>query len=634
MAKSPKDPKDAKGAQDERPPRLPIGGGGFSQQLLIWFLIIVVGVLFGMGPVLALLRAPQPGDVLAVSQVEIRRFSEAEQRLARLGLVGRAPADPTIQAYRLRMAGFADNEGLMPKGETLDSVVGSWLDQEVAEGRTRRSVLAEYGGAQGVPPRELEHYVQVTAAISNLTNRYILAPAVPLTAADGLAGLVNDRVEIAEVELSPEPLMAAEREAVAGNEDLIQERYKELREDHFRVPPRRLVAVVAADPRRIAEHVRLDDAEVERFYEEHKEERLEWRLPEEEDAADDAATDDQAAQAEEADQGPRYQPLAEVADEIRQELREEHARALAAKLDRLFDRAFKEALSELALPYHEVPFAKVAEVASNVALRAEDEERLTADVGLVVVESVEVSAPEGGDVLELPGFGTIRNDPLLFDPATEPGAFFETAAVEVEGLQLLLRLRQKIPASFRELDEVRDAVIDYIAARRAYDRLFEMATTIASRAEEAGEDGLRSHFAAEEVSGFWGASVATRRVRVLTEFEPPPPTLDGIPGDSVLAIELARPARPVVLASAAPPDPESAASLAELAPRVRLIQAVAYHRGERPQGARRAGWVVAPDVPAMYRGFMGYPPVAYREMIESFLGRLFEERFRSTLREG
>ncbi|MHC5068095.1 MAG: hypothetical protein ACYTF0_05865 [Planctomycetota bacterium] len=215
---------DATQHHDDQP--LPSKEQSKGQQALIWVLIIAVGVLFGMGPAIGILRGE---GQIETSVAEARRFDRVEQKLRRIGVpsitysengpqyllspfAGREYAIEQVEGYLWR-AGLAEERGLMPKGDTLDQVVIDFLAVEMRDGGSVGTLLKEYaGGEHGVPASELRWYLQILNAERNLSDRAMVAPLIPSTVIPGVRGLVHDRVEIAEVELSAAPFLAAHRE--------------------------------------------------------------------------------------------------------------------------------------------------------------------------------------------------------------------------------------------------------------------------------------------------------------------------------------------------------------------------------------------------------------------------------------
>ena len=105
-----------------------------SQQLMVVFLIITVGVLFGMGPVFALLFAGggRPPAFADVSSEDAQRFRSIEERHNRI--IGRPSTQPEEGSNPLRpwaislwQANIAESDGLLPKGEALDVAVAEHL---------------------------------------------------------------------------------------------------------------------------------------------------------------------------------------------------------------------------------------------------------------------------------------------------------------------------------------------------------------------------------------------------------------------------------------------------------------------------------------------------------------------------
>jgi len=157
------DEGDKQDAQDERGALRPRGTPG--QQALIWFLIIMVGVLFGMGPAIFAIRQGGPPTVFGdISQEDALNYSRTVSRVLGI-LYARAP-EPGVQsgAEALWKGGMGEREGLMPKGEALAVLTERFLEQDVM-GRKAQDIFAEFSGDRAVSRKQLERYLQVSCAM-------------------------------------------------------------------------------------------------------------------------------------------------------------------------------------------------------------------------------------------------------------------------------------------------------------------------------------------------------------------------------------------------------------------------------------------------------------------------------------
>ena len=541
-----------------------------GQQMLVWFLIIVVGVLFGMGPVLATLREAPPPEYADVSQDVALAHNDIEAKINDV-LFGtkRASREWNSTAYTIWMSRLAEREGLMPKGEALDAVTDAWLDEPVNrwDDRTRRSVLLEYQSSdKGVRLDAVKLYLQVEEAATNLQQRYVQVPAIPQSMARDLAAVSGDRVSIEEVTLSTAPFVAEFREAAGADEAAIEEAFNELEFSRFSVPAKRVVTVFAANPADFADQIVVTDAQIEARYKADKEQK--YLLP--------PPADQEVAEGEEPK--PNYRELDdELKTEITAIIRQEHAVDLAAQLYNRFESLLHAKVKGGSQPANEIPTEDIVAIVDQCVIAAADRDDLSADVKMAVTAGVAINDAEGE--MLIPGFGEAKRNGSLFAGDVSIGALFDARiqlgeADELMGpgmrkdapsMRLLLRVDERVEATTKALGDegVREEVIDYVAGRLAWGKLLESAEQMATNASEGG---LKAFFEGKEDR--WGA-VTERSVPGLEEFAAPPEEVDGDPGEAQTAIALLDDG--ITLASA----PRSEAGL----PQVRLVRAVAYVPG-------------------------------------------------------
>lgn len=547
----------------------------FTQQLLVWVLVIAVGVLFGMGPALAILQGPGTATAGSVSQTEALEYKETVNRLnALLGQQGPVDVHWTAFARQIYTARRAEDQGLMPKGAVLDKIVSDFLAREIQGGKTVGERLAEYEKSdRGVKASDLADLLRIQTAATNLQHRTVTVPVVPTSVADDLKAVEGDKVQLAEVTLSTRSLIDEFREQAAGESATLQALYDELKTHWFRIPAVSTVTVFAADPKVVAEQVVVTDDEIAAFYEREKTLRPDWRLPDEDEDA--AAEEEAAAEGEEAAEAeaPRYKPLEEVRETIVDEIKQERGTALAKELYDAFSTEVRRLMTELgvALP-KDLPRANLLEVAAATAIGPETHgERLAGTVGIAVTEGVEVDDPEEAGQALLGTYGSVRFAGDLFGEGAEIGALDEPVT-ETDGLGLLLRLEDTREGSYQPFDEVRDQLVDYHAGRLAWPTLIERARAIAVTAADMGGDALATHFAAQEVQDRWMTTVEQESVGPLAEFTAPAEDVDGVGGETWPAIAMAGHDRPVRLAAA----PSGGEELLDALPAVRLVQVTAY----------------------------------------------------------
>ena len=588
-----------------------------GQQLLIWLLVIMVGVLFGMGPALGIVMGGAAPEYAQVSQAEAVRYKNISDRLSRL-LSGRSFSNVSWEAFaaQIHQAHVAEQEGLMPKGDTLKEVVNEFLATEIGDGRTQGDILQEYVRSdRGVTADELSYLLQHRAAVNNLYVRNITLPLVPDTVISGLKAVEGDRVNIKEVTLSTLPLADEFRADIAADDVAIQSAYDRLKEDWFRIPAKRTLTAFVVDPSTIESAVTVGAEAIKEYYDANKARRPDWELPPEEPSADDAAKEDAeqankdgAAEGEEAPEEPpqpRYKPIEEVSEEITQILRTERAMDLAMGLYDQFIQSIRQNLDELAISTpNDLPREDLVRIATETVLGPDEHPHLSEPISVQVIEGAEIAAPDSGLEVTLLDYGSVRLAEDLFANDIAIGTIDEPTP-NASGLGIMLRLEGKIDGSYQPLDTVRDDVVTWLAARAAWPKLLERAEAIAS---EAGLVGLEAWFGTEENQALWGATVASDAVPALTPYAPPPAEVDMLPGEGWPAIAMAdydRSVRVVAGGSA------GGAGLLASVPTLRLVRVTAYE----PAGDSYTGYRMVmgmyrmpkrdPDWLSDYRGALG-----------------------------
>jgi len=624
----------------------PGGGGGdgqlpapkqsFSQQLLVWFLVVMVGVLFGMGPALGLITAGGPPEFANVSQAEAQRFRQIQRNLDIILYDRYRQGSWEDYARVVWQARIAEEEGLMPKGDELDRLMDDYLQQKVGE-RSARAILEDYRESDhAVPPGDLRWYLKHQLAFENLQTRRLVVPVTPPVAGDDLYAAARDQVVLDEVVLSVQPLIAAHREAAAADELALREAYDSLREEWFRVPAKRTVTRYLADPEAIGEQIALEDAELEAWYRENREQHPEWLAPEpeepagEEDADAEAAEGDDEgeavdAEAAEAPEELEYQPLEAVREAVLAAMRHELAVPVAKRLQRRFETSLQKRLASGKLTVHDLSAEDLAEVVAESAITPEEEPRLEGPVRFTVTPEVVISQPlersqgnAGGLIIDIPEVGAARFSQDPFDPELETGFIDLPRPPEGSDVALAVRLFERTPSSYQDFEAVREQVVEWVAGRAAWGELVDRARQIAADATVLGDQGLRSYFA-DEATAEWATTVEERPTAVLRRFREPPEDPDGEPGAAFLAADLIEPDLSVRVALAAPRGGDLLGSL----PRVRLVQGRTYQRGGSGDEQNFLWRMMTPD---------RFDPL-YRRALRSYQQRQYLEELQQRTRE-
>ena len=551
----------------------------FGQQVFIWAMILLVGVIFGVGSSWTFLQQQQRViDNVPENDILVRK--DVAERLQRaLMSSGERFALGSFEAYArtIRMARVAAAEGLQPAGADLDRVTDDFLARTIpasssdganpnanptAKSRTFRDLLLEQqGGKDEVTRIELRRLLAERTAVEALFARNVGAPAVPTSVSAVLDQLRATRLTVAEVELDAKHLMAE----VKADDPEIQTTYDRLRSTRFTKRAQVTATVAAADIAALIAKQVVGDAEIATYYEQHKET---YRKPAA--APVPPAVADPKAPAE-------YQTLAEVTATIKATL----ARTSAVKAAQAVIQGFNVVVDEKGL---EQADASAFLAAASAA-------------GLVVTEALVINEPTDGQV-DLGAMGTIKDPAGLFSKdvgfITNP---LQSAANpdQAKGQTwFVLRVTQRSPAGFRALDEVRSEVQAILAGNRAYQSLLVEAEKLRAAAEAAGPGGL-AKVIADPANAAWAGKIAEQPMRPLMDLHAPPTEAGGTSGESRLAASLALPNRPVALVEGmAAPTGATSAGATVASPRVRLIQVTEIKQDPVPPGG-------AADAAAMYR---------------------------------
>jgi hypothetical protein len=564
-------PSEAKPGREPLPKQQTLS---MSQHIFVWGLVIVVGVLFGMGGTVGLLKSP-PKVYGNVSENEILVRMNLAQRLEDIirpspysdefmpGIdrFGRSVDRNQWFAEKIQLAHIAESQGLLPGGDALKAIVKDFLNKPLpgSPGKRYLDAIEEHrSGDKAVTEAELSHFLAERAAVELLFARNVVAPAMPQALADNVNEYLEDKVEVDELTLDAKHLLPK----IADDDAEIQVTYEKLRNTRFARPAACVVTIAYADTKALAAQAAVTDAELQQYYDAHKDQYKKPAPPAEPakpaadaakpaaDAAKPDAAKPAAAKPEEAKKAePEYKPLAEVAEEIRGVLKQQKAEKKAKELV----DAFSAGAEDLEGQKDNAGFKQAAVKA-----------------GLAVKEGVAIDAPASGGELAVPELGDLSETQLhLF--AQEPN--FVSTAIQSTGAKpawVVLRLDSKRDAGFRELKEpeVRAQVIAALAGQRAYKDLLKEAETARAAAEQLGPGGLKK-YAESEAAKVWAAKVATQTLSANTELRAPPAEVGGVPGgDAKMLASLALPSAPVLLAEAE--------SGGEELPKVKLVQATGF----------------------------------------------------------
>jgi len=515
-ADAPKDavpaPEDAKHADPAG--QLPAKGATWSQQVFIWTMILLVGVIFGIGPSAGLLLQ-SPGEIgeYKVDVGEVQR----RQRIAvllqdilgvRFTKFDRFERDPSLAYARdIRKARYAKDQGLMPSGGDLNRLVDEFMARKVGE-RTYADIFRDNRRSQELSDQELKLWLAEEFAIKALAARDIAAPVVPVAAGGTLQSLIEGKLVVDEVVLTAKPLLP---EVKADDPELAATYDKMKTQQTFAVAPATTVQVVAADLDALARAHTPSDDQVKAYYETHQ---AEFTKPA------------PAVEAGKEAPKPEISPLVEVAEGIKATLRRQAALALAKPML----EAFEQTVESQGLDDQDA--AAFASAANEAKL---------------VVTEIEVSETRD-DTITLGRFGALDQKFRLH--SAKPGTV--TSVLKAQGEQpVLLRVGARRASSVKPLTdpEVVTQVSEELAGQRAYALLLAEAETLRAAAEAAGPGGLRTVFGTDEAKKRWEATVETKDRALDAEVTPPAPAGEATPAprEPRPLASLATPTNPVLI---------------------------------------------------------------------------------------
>ncbi len=510
-----------------------------GDHIFIWTMVILVGVIFGIGPSFGLIFASR-GTLSSynVDPIQVERRQRTAETL-------QAVLDPqqftevwtqrSVEGYarEYRKAQVAEDRGLLPNAADAEKLLEDFYVQQTFRDRGYLETLQDDRRGAELSREALRTFLAERFANDALDARLAIAPVLPRQAAATTMTLVQTGVNTEQVTLSAKPLL----ETVAEDDPDLERTYGQmLARDRFISPAVRLVTVAVADP---ATHLEAqpqpDDAAIAAWYDANRE-RFKVVPEGTPEVGQSLPT--------------TYRPLADVRDEVIAAVRAQGAAEAAA--------AQAGALQDMIE-------AKALEAADDAAFIA-----AASEAGCTVVEAVELPEDNVADIdLGALGVLTGRNARSIGLVAGKPGEYISDMQRTDGGKWVVIRFTGRREAQQRPLSEpdVRDAVREYLAARRAYPKLLEEAEALRARAEAAGPGGLRKVFAEDaEVAARWSTSVERRSLDAMASLTPPEPADEGAArGDARLAVSLAVAGNPIMLAAE-----RSDGDI----PRVRLVQCV------------------------------------------------------------
>ena len=520
------------------PPTKPLTLG---QQIFIWTMVAIVGVIFGVGASFSLVFAPTQ-RIAGIAEGEVLQRMQLAERMERVLNPNGSPWQPLwkqppwvenpLEGYAtdLRLARLGEARGLLPRGQALERIEREFLATPMAgsSGRTYLDALREHtGGSDEIRPDDLRRALSELAARRSLFARSAVAPAVPRALAPDLAALRSDRAELAEVVLSGVRFIPE----VALDDPGIPAAYEQLRGSRFTRPGGVTVAIAWADRDEAGKALEISEADAQAWYSTHQD-----QFPGEPDPKDPGKQ-------------PPAKPFAAVKDQVITKLRAERGSSAAQKALDLLNQNAEELEGE------------------------KDPARFRAAIAAANLKLAEVSVEDRTPgTVDLGSLGTIKDVMRLFGREHEVG-FLSEPQITSAGHWVMLRLEKRSDPGFQELVAVRAEVARHLAGRRAWKPLFEAASKL--RDELAGKGpGALAAWAASEEAKPWNVSLVNRPQPLTTQLATPPAEADGAAGEPQLLAALALSARPPALVAAEP------AWEGEV-PRLRLVQVGELKPGPR-----------------------------------------------------
>ena len=614
-----------------------------TQKVFVWSMVLFVGILFGAGSAGSIFdqlfgQGRQGAYVNNVSEIDIiarqgvaRRLQDAlnPKRVTYFGgemfepaaydRYGRPQNVQEIWAERIKLARYAEAQGLQPDGTALKALLKEFLNKPMPgmpgmpgnSVKRYAEVLVELHGDKAVTEEQLKQYLAEARARELLEIAKVVAPAVPIatgdminaleamTRAEQQQGKKGDQVIVDEVILSAQSLLVP----VKDDDVEIQQEFDKLKDSRFTRALALETTVAYADLDALAAKAVVADSDIEAHYNAHKSNYLKPVIPAKvEEKKAEVKTADAATPAEPKPEEKKpeekkpevpvveYQALAEVSAEIKGMLAKERATVKAKELVNTFATTTESLLNQ----------------PNNTEFKA-----AAAKAGLVTSEKVFIEAPKSGGTLDVGMFGNLNETQLhLFNQ--EKGSI--TLAVQSSGegdkaKWLVLRIDGRREAGFRDLTDpkVKEEVKSVLAGKRAYKELLTKAEEIRAAAEKLGPGGLKK-WAGSEDGKKWGAAVTSNARSALTQIDPPPIELGArtlIEGKLLAA--MAMPERVVALS-----DSPTQADV----PAVRLVQATDYQPAPK-----------ATDQARIEHANL------YREMLESYRYGMFQRELTAEMQK-
>ncbi len=529
-------------SKDKLPPAEPVTTQqSIGQTILVVFLVLAVGLIFGIGQ--SSITMAMDGKAVVevqkgITNVDYKRYARIESIIKMLSW-GMKPQDVENQqwdmfygrtyqeavrytASPLVLAKLGENEGMKPSGDKLKAIVNEFLSTKLPGGDypTLGAGIAAVikADVQGrtVTPIEIQEYIASQRAAQNYMSRYAPNIVVNKSAAGVLKQLDQEKVQTEEATISVAAIVNEFKEAAAAEQETLEAKYEDIKDERFLIPRRCQLTAIGADVNSIKQALVITDEEIGNYYTANKETDPMLKKPA------------PAVAPKEGEAPPAPSLVEKTLDEsrayIRGQIESEKAEIIAIEL---CDQFANGLLSEGLIEEEHIAEGKMEDVlalAASVVITAADE-RLSKDVALQVWKDLGADEPQDGKTyaIQLADGKHFANmevqNPSLFDKEVL-SVFLRAQAHDNKALHLFQIVNGFTEKSNKPYDEVKDEVILLVSAEKAYPTLLEHAQTLLAEAAKASEPNLTKFFA-QSKNKKWAAQIESKSYGPLESILPP-----------------------------------------------------------------------------------------------------------------
>ena len=523
----------------QAPQPAPAAKQSVAQTLLVIALVILVGIIFGIGQS----SLTMAFETKAVVEAEAGLTNVDYQTYTRIRTIesllyqGQKPHEVEDQVwaraenftqmflrYRnpLLIAKLGELKGLKPEGPELDRLVEEYLGRPLSNkdyptlGHAFKEVSKANIKGRTVNAVELRNYIANEQAANNLESQNQASLVIDREAAATTRAIEAESITVEEATISTAALIAKYKDEVVKDEDALLIRYDELKDERFVIPRRCQLTLIGIDSNTLRESVVVSDEEIGAYYEENKETDMQLKK---------VATPAEPKEGE-APPAPKMEikTLAESRAYIRGKLQGQKAEEVALDLcSRFLTAVSNESLIEedrIAEGKHD----DLLSLVPTVTIAAADDERLEKDVSLMLWTELGADEPQSGTSYQIQDKDgkhiasmNVEN-PSLFQK--EVGSILlQAQAKDNPQLHVFQIIEQFTDSSYKGFDDVKQEVILYEAAQRAYAELRDEAEAMKT-ALASSDMTLAKYFEAEERK-HWAAAIDSKTYAPLDEIVEP-----------------------------------------------------------------------------------------------------------------